>query len=86
MDQLGRRVDQTASTRIIMADGVTKTPIDEHHSGLEYTRAPTQPEQATHVSTSHMWLLQGYQHYGTTNRLRERKTKTYLGSLPSIMG
>ncbi|KAG9289122.1 hypothetical protein G9A89_022431 [Geosiphon pyriformis] len=29
MDQLGHRVDQVASTRIIMADEVTKTPIGE---------------------------------------------------------
>ncbi|KAG9291009.1 hypothetical protein G9A89_012881 [Geosiphon pyriformis] len=29
MDQLGHRVDRTASTRIITADGVTKTPIGE---------------------------------------------------------
>ncbi|KAG9306857.1 hypothetical protein G9A89_005758 [Geosiphon pyriformis] len=29
MDQLGRRVDQAASAKIITADGVTKTPIGE---------------------------------------------------------
>ncbi|KAG9298327.1 hypothetical protein G9A89_002815 [Geosiphon pyriformis] len=29
MDQLGRQVDQAASTRIITADGITKTPIGE---------------------------------------------------------
>ncbi|KAG9305549.1 hypothetical protein G9A89_003612 [Geosiphon pyriformis] len=45
----------------------------------------TQPEWATHASTSNMWPFQGDQHHGTTNRLRGREAKTYLKSIPSVV-
>ncbi|KAG9302761.1 hypothetical protein G9A89_009538 [Geosiphon pyriformis] len=98
MNQLGCRVDRAVSARIIIADGVTKTPISEiDNFSFEVNGIVTSIKvlvmeatqyQAlvgpTHTCTGHMWPLQDSSKRETIDQTGEEERETYLGSLPSV--
>ncbi|KAG9285007.1 hypothetical protein G9A89_009817 [Geosiphon pyriformis] len=98
IDQLGCQVDCAASARIITTDRATKIfigKIDDFFFEvnsiiipikvlvMEATQYQALPKWLTYTCTSHVWPLQTNQSTNTTHRVRRKREKTYLRSIPN---